>query len=441
MERKGLVRYRFLALLLSLSCSSWIHMSCSRLHTYTSYTPEDCGYAEVTIGFSNACFSTKAMNPDEGAVCNLNLLVYNVDGILEQAIWRYGADADESLTLHLLAGKEYQFLACANFGYEITETQIEDLLEHRFHMAYPDEYQEGIPMTADSGIINIEKDSFISLELIRLMSKISLRMDRRGLSDDVDMKVRSVKIGNCPKSAKAFGESRILEHDECFSSGFTRSSDECVPLNEMAETGLSKTISLYMLENLQGKFSEAPIDIDSGKIFDKNDHRQEICSYIEIEMDYLSSGWKSIGQGLIYRFYLGEDRNNLDVERNCHYRISICPKDDGLSEDSWRVDKSSIYATGPVSFSSWPDSYIRGDIGDKIHIGCTFTPSYAPFDVGMEYMEEDKARGIYDYEIDSDGHGATLTLTGPGRGLIYMEAGDPVNEAAMWIIEVNLPDS
>ena len=54
-------------------------------------------------------------------------------------------------------------------------------------------------------------------------------------------------------------------------------------------------------------------------------------------------------------------------------------------------------------------------------------------------MEDDRKEGIYDYEIDEDGYGATLTLTGPGRGLIYMEAGDPVNEAALFIIEVNLP--
>ena len=196
-----------------------------------------------------------------------------------------------------------------------------------------------------------------------------------------------------------------------------------------------------MFENIQGSFSKTDIIQDSEKVFEKDDPRQYSCSYIEILMDYVSPQWKSIEEGLIYRFYLGEDKNNLDVERNCHYRITICPENDGLSEDSWRVDKTHIVPTGPVSFSSWPESYILGDIGDKIHIGCTFTPSYAPFDVGIEYMMEDKARGIYDFDIDPDGHGATLTLTGPGRGLIYMEVGEPVNEAAMWIIEVNLPDS
>ena len=54
-------------------------------------------------------------------------------------------------------------------------------------------------------------------------------------------------------------------------------------------------------------------------------------------------------------------------------------------------------------------------------------------------MEDDRERGIYDYIIDEDGHGAILTLKGPGRGLIYMEAGHPVNDAALFIIEVNQP--
>ena len=93
---------------------------------------------------------------------------------------------------------------------------------------------------------------------------------------------------------------------------------------------------------------------------------------------------------------------------------------------------------------SLPTRYSKSDafknpIGDRIHIGCILTPDNAPFDVGEEYMKADKAEGIYDYVIDADGRGATLTLTGPGRGLIYMEAGPPVNDAALFMIEVNKP--
>ena len=427
MERKGLVRHTLLTLAVLLSsCSQHIDRN---------------DYAVVKISLNDTEFTSKAMEPDENLINDVSILVYDSNGFLEGYAW-YEKDLTETdVRFNLLCGKEYRVLACVNFGYHVLSEDITEVLEHRFHMAYPDEYKNGMPMTGDSGLISIHKDSHIRLSLTRLMSKISLRIDRRKLSEDVDMLVRSVKICNCPKSVVSFGQNRVKSQDECFSMGFYRNAEECSPLNQMAETGISKDISVYMLENMQGRFCNTDIKEDSEKVLDKEDPRQETCSYIEICMDYLSSNWKSNANGLIYRFYLGEDRNNLDIERNCHYRITICPEDDGLSEDSWRVDKSNLESTTPVTFTSWPESYIRGDIGDKIHIGCSFTPSYAPFDVGIEYMKDDKEAGIYDYEIDEDGHGATLTLTGPGRGLIYMEAGEPVNEAALWIIEVNLPSS
>ena len=193
-----------------------------------------------------------------------------------------------------------------------------------------------------------------------------------------------------------------------------------------------------MFENLQGD-SERHIDSDRGKVFDKEDVRTELCSYIEMEMEYISEEKKSGEKGLIYRFYLGEDRSNFDIRRNTHYHITVTPEKDGISEDSWRVDKSDLTDIGPGYFQAYPSDYIRGDIGDRIHIWCEFSPVSAPFDVGISYMDEDKAEGIYDYVIDEDGRGAVLTLTGPGRGLIYMEAGDPVNDAALFIIEVNQP--
>ena len=425
MEGKGLVRHTILMLTIILSaCRNNL---------------EEGRTAEVIVDFANIGFSTKALDPDEEKIHDVSILVYDSNGFLEESLWCVGNDISKGIRLNLLTDKEYRFLACANFGYRVSSPDIDEILDHRFYLAYPDEYRNGIPMTADSGLIRIGTETRISLRLIRLMSKISLRFDRSALNDDVDMKVMSVKIGNCPKSAKSFGSSKADRPDECFSVGFLRDADECRPLNEIAQSGISKEISVYMLENMQGRFSEAEIKNDSEKIIDAYDPRTQVCSYIEISMDYLSEDWRSVGTGLIYRFYLGEDRNNLDVERNCHYRITVRPENDGLSEDSWRVDKSGIKPHEPVSFSYWPEGYIRGDIGDQVHIGCSFTPSYAPFDVGLEYMIDDKAAGIYDYVIDEDGHGATLTFTGPGRGLIYMEAGEPVNEAALWVIEVNQP--
>ena len=118
----------------------------------------------------------------------------------------------------------------------------------------------------------------------------------------------------------------------------------------------------------------------------------------------------------------------------------MTPQDTGLSENSWRVDKSDLTYIGPTSLIQYPSSYIEGEVGDRIHIWCDLTPEDAPFDVGISYMEDDRRTGIYDYELDKDGHGATLTLTGPGAGLIYMEAGPPINDAALFFIIVNMPE-
>jgi hypothetical protein len=156
-------------------------------------------------------------------------------------------------------------------------------------------------------------------------------------------------------------------------------------------------------------------------------------------MEYLSQEKYSGADGLKYRFYLGEDRNSLDVERNCHYHITVLPEDDGLSEDSWRVDKSDLHDMTKPYIKGYPSDYIQGNIGEKIHLWCELMPRNAPLTIDTEVMNEDKAEGIYDYVIDEDGHGVTLTLTGPGRGIVYMEAGDPINDAALFIIEVNLP--
>lgn len=379
--------------------------------------------------------TTRALDPDENVISDVSIMIFDETGRAEECIWV--PKVQEYIEVTLVKGKRYQVRACANFGYQVYADRMEELDEIRYHIAYPDEYREGMPMYAEQDEVIISEDAIISLNFKRLMAKISIGIDRSKLSDDVEMNVLSVRIGNCPKSVKVFGASSVTDRDQCFTSGFSRSDYQTDILNRSDREGHSGKVSLYMLENMQGKFPDA-ITSDDEKVFDKDDPRREQCSYIEIELDYRSSRYIST-RPLVYRFYLGEDKNCLDVERNCHYNITVCPEDDGISDDGWRVDKSGLEETGDVFFKAYPQAYIRGNIGDKIHIWCEFSPANTPFDVGIQYMEDDKATGIYDYTVDPDGHGATLTLTGPGQGLIYMEAGAPINEAALFVIEVNKP--
>lgn len=391
--------------------------------------------AMVRINFHEADVPVRSMSPDEDKITDISLIIFDESGHAEDCIWL--TRGSRTCTTDLVIDKKYTFCACANFGYQIYAGHIEELQDIRYHLAYPDEYREGIPMAAVKEVL-ITEECIVDIDLQRLMAKISLRMDRSRLDRDVEMNVRSARIGNCPRYAKPFTASKIEDNDDTFPTGYLLNDIQTAELNYNIGEGLSSEVSLYMLENMQGP-ADGNITHDSEKVFEQKDKRSEVCSYIEMEIEYLSPEKASGEKGLIYRFYLGEDRNSFDVERNTHYHITVTPENNGLNDDGWRVDKSGLKDLGPAYLRAYPSDYIRGDIGDQVHIWCEFSPASAPFDVGISYMEDDKAEGIYDYRIDTDGHGATLTLTGPGRGLIYMEAGEPVNDAALFIIEVNQP--
>lgn len=389
-----------------------------------------------TICLTGGSMSTRSADPDESLITDISLMVFDEHGDAEECVWLpRGQDRHR---MRLVKGKRYTICACANFGYQVYADNISELDEITFHLAYPDEYREGIPMYARTET-TVTADGEIRVMLERLMSKISIRMDRSRLSKGVKMDVRSALIGNCPRAAKVFSDNKVADEDGCFPFGFYRNELQTALLNYDTGDGLSREVSLYMLENMQGRMP-SHIEDDSDKILDSDGLPGRTSSYIELELDYTSDLYVSGSGGLVYRFYLGEDRNSLDVRRNTHYHITVTPEDDGLSEDSWRVDRSALTYIGPTSITQYPSSYIEGEIGDRIHIWCDVVPEEAPFDVGLKYMEDDHRTGIYDYEIDPDGHGATLTLTGPGAGLIYMEAGPPVNDAALFYIIVNMPE-
>lgn len=421
MERKGRLRNNILKL------ASYAALICG-----CSKAPEQ---AMIRINFHEADVPVRSMSPDEDKITDISLIIFDESGQAEDCIWL--TRGSRTCTTDLVIDKKYTFCACANFGYQIYASHIEELQDIRYHLAYPDEYREGIPMAAVKEVL-ITEECIVDIDLQRLMAKISLRMDRSRLDRDVEINVRSARIGNCPRYAKPFTASKIEDNDDTFPTGYLLNDIQTAELNYNIGEGLSSEVSLYMLENMQGP-ADGNITHDSEKVFEQKDKRSEVCSYIEMEIEYLSPEKASGEKGLIYRFYLGEDRNSFDVERNTHYHITVTPENNGLNDDGWRVDKSGLKDLGPAYLRAYPSDYIRGDIGDQVHIWCEFSPASAPFDVGISYMEDDKAEGIYDYRIDTDGHGATLTLTGPGRGLIYMEAGEPVNDAALFIIEVNQP--
>lgn len=298
MERKRRLSGKILRVTLTLICLG----GCTGASVIEQRT-------DVEIRFRASESDTRALLPDEEKISDINILIFDENGFLEQQF--HFTDGRKSCRTGLLSGVKYSIHACANIGYKLRVERLEDLNELEYFLSYPDEYREGIPMSASETGVLIQEGSVVDMNLERLMSKISLTMDRSKLSEGVSMDVTGVIIGNCPKKVKIFSESRAQSEDDCFNVGFTHMDTDCSLLNTEDLGGKSGSLSLYMLENLQGQFSENGIDKDEDKVLVENDPRASVCSYIEIWFQYHYGDTSSKDSPLIYRFYLGEDRNSM----------------------------------------------------------------------------------------------------------------------------------
>ena len=372
--------------------------------------------------------TTKAIEPDKDKITDANIFVFSADGFLERSEYIRGTGC----TLPLVYGRDYDIYACVNFGYKLNIKTLDEINSLVFHLAYPDDYSTGIPMCG--AVFGVRAGNSIRLPIFRMMAELRLSMDRSRLGDNVTMEVQSLRIGNCPRRSRVFSESAAGSSDDCFSVGFSRNSSECGILNKTVGDGKSAELSLYMLENIQGEFP-GEVGADSDKVLDKSGHLSDVCSYIEMELGYRSPEHYSNGGFLKYRFYLGESRQDLNVRRNCLYHITVTPEGDGLNEDSWRIDRT--FLSDIVSFIMKPDGHIEPEIGDEIHVRCKYSPSGAPFKIGLDELEEGRTRGVFNYEIDEDWHGVKISIVGPGDAKVYMKAGAPVNQAGLLTIHVN----
>ena len=279
----------------------------------------------TTILLKTGVPATRASDPDEQRITDFNLLIFNHAGELEEKVYVSGRqmqylDGNACHRTRLLKGVPYTFLAAANLGYELPCRTLDEALDYRYHMAYPDEFKPGIPMAAV--LANRESEESMEIPLERLMAKVVLSVDRRALDEDVQLVVRQVKVGGCPSSVQLFGES---EGEPFFSSGYTKDWSQVSALNRSGE------VSVYLLENIQGERPEPS---------------RTSCSFVEMKMEYRSSSFQTRpGEYLIYRFFLQDSPGDYSVRRNVCYRITVKPEGDGLGENSWRVDQRALEAT------------------------------------------------------------------------------------------------
>ena len=332
MERKT----RLLSRILIISILTILIQGCNQ-DIDSDYINNDKEY--IKIEFNLPDFITKSNSSQESAIHDINLMIFH-DTELEHKEWFiYDSSTSETRELELIKGHEYSFFAYVNFGFEINVNNWNEL--HNLKLDISEIPRTGLLMSGacENKIINGKET--IVLSLTHMEAKISLTIDRSQLSNEVRMTVKKVSIGNSMKYLSTTGINKAENKYDCIQKVSYLNDSDCMPLNIIKHGGVSDKVTLYIPENMQGDF---PIDIeeDDEKVFQDGDPAAERCTFIEIEFLYTSNENFSTEKNLIYRFYLGEGRQNLDVERNCHYSITVVPKGTGLSGTGWRVDKTGI---------------------------------------------------------------------------------------------------
>lgn len=288
----------------------------------SAVTGQEPCLAEVEIDALCAESACKSHMEDEDGIWDCNIYIYDSAGTVFSHSFHAFPSAQKGLAkikTQLFLGEEYSVYMIANAGYDTGSMGLEELMDYKLYLSYPDGNLRGMAM-AGSGDVRIDRiGQGASVQLERLMARIDISVDTGRLDPGISFQPVSAKLGNCARCTKAFRSYGVLSRDEIFASGYSA---------DMTEAGYDydsgSRISLYCMENIQ------------------NGPNTGFCTYVELYVKYRSGSCHSEGKGLVYRFYL-QDGKEYGTRKNTVYSVTVRPEKDGLSgNDSWRLDKSNL---------------------------------------------------------------------------------------------------
>ncbi len=289
--------------------------SCSKKEISYVSGGEETFIAVIT----SPCGNTKSSAPDEDRIWDINFYVTDAYGSITAHrfnTYANGVSGDISIDFKGLRDVEYHIFVLANIGYDLGVHNESWIKEWKLYLRYPEGNIRGIAMSGSLDFISRadKGDSYpATVQLTRMMAKITLVYDGSDLSPGVSMTPGDARICNCPRCAYAFRESHLESADDIFPVGYTGKWTK-------------NRVDLYMLENTGWTSPDT-----------------DCSSYVEISFDYESPSHVSTGRGLIYRFYLHDTDDAYGVSRNGHYTITIHPTGNGInSSDTFRIDSSNL---------------------------------------------------------------------------------------------------
>ena len=119
----------------------------------TGPVPDGTNASPTEVVICPGGYTTRSSAPDEMQLTDFNIFIFNADGLLEEHVYadisqmHSNDDGDWTYGFHLLAGCTYSIYVCANTGFRLPCRTLEEVLDYRFYMAYPDEYRMGMLMS------------------------------------------------------------------------------------------------------------------------------------------------------------------------------------------------------------------------------------------------------------------------------------------------------
>jgi len=219
-----------------------------------------------------------------------------------------------------------------------------------------------------AGSTNITSGISINAQLKRLVSRITVKVDDSNLTSGVKVTPTKIALLQVPttvtlgknepaSSFAAAGDFQLIttaELPRILQSSIAQSSTPTFNPHAPGNNG----ISLFMLENMQGE----GVETTDQKLKEPLAGKSSFVTYLEVTASFINTTGVGAASGIIkYKLYLGNDiYRNMDVQRNTHYLVTLNLKGDGgLSESSWRVEKSSLsgWSTAPtVHVGYYPDN-------------------------------------------------------------------------------------
>ena len=333
---------------------------------------------KTTVYFEFDSVAVKSIAVADDYISNCNILVYDTAG--HMACSAYCSTGGVSwMQLECAAGSTYKFYCVCNIG-DITGNPLfanESYLEgYQYSVnSYSDiiDASGAVPMTGHTGLITIADGMCIRIDLTRCVALVSIRIDDSGLQNS-DISINSVTVRNAPCKVGLFSSTGSGNPGDFSASGDSADSMELSTFNSGSEIGF------YMFENCQGVLLPGN-DSCRTKYFAEGSLYEQLCSYIELEGYYSDTASSNPRRGdFTYRFYLGGNTTtDFNVVRNHHYHIVLKLYDDGVDEESWRVDSDiEPYATAVIVD---PPQYTFPSVAGTVTLTATVLPSTACQDV------------------------------------------------------------